>query len=89
MNGNKCLTRPSVADVAVICFELGELLSQHAPKAREDLVATELYGSSDDWVVPLTYGLVGLKLHRLGPEFQAAMRAWYDQFVARARARYE
>ncbi|MBN1138349.1 MAG: hypothetical protein JXM73_17300 [Anaerolineae bacterium] len=77
------------ADVAVSCFELGELLSQPMPEVRGDLIATELYGSSDDWVIPLAYGLVGLKLHRLGPEFEAAMRAWYDQFLARARAHYE
>jgi len=76
------------ADVAVSCFELGALLSQPAPEAMVDLVATELYGSSDDWVIPLAFGLVGLKLHLLGPEFRAAVRAWYEQVLVRAKAHY-
>jgi hypothetical protein len=76
------------ADVAVSCFELGELLSQPRPEARAETVADELYGSSDEWVIPLAFGLVGLKLHLLGPEFQAAVRAWYKQLLVRAKARY-
>lgn len=76
------------ADVAVSCFELGALLSQPAPEAKAELVATELYGSSDDWVIPLAFGLVGLKLHLLGPEFRTAVRAWYEQLLVRAKAHY-
>lgn len=76
------------ADVAVSCFELGGLLSQPAPEARADLIATELYASSDDWIIPLAHGLVGLKLYLLGPGFRTAIRAWYDQVLARAKAHY-
>jgi hypothetical protein len=53
-----------------------------------EAVADELYGSSDEWVIPLAFGLVGLKLHLLGPEFQAAVRAWYEQLLVRAKAHY-
>lgn len=76
------------ADVAVSCFELGGLLSQPAPEARGDLIATELYASSDEWIIPLAHGLVGLKLHLLGPEFRTAIRVWYDEVLARAKAHY-
>ena len=76
------------ADVTTSCFELGALLSQPFPEFRDETISEELYGSSDDWVVPLVAGLVSLKLYLLGPEFRAAIAAWYEQLLTRARAHY-
>jgi hypothetical protein len=76
------------ADVATSCFELGALLSQPFPEFRDETISEELYGSSDDWIVPLVAGLVSLKLYLLGPEFRAAIAAWYEQLLTRARAHY-
>jgi hypothetical protein len=76
------------ADVATSCFELGALLSRPQPETRAKTISEELYGSSDDWVVPLVAGLVSLKLYLLGPEFRAAIAAWYEQLLTRARAHY-
>lgn len=76
------------ASVLVGCFELGEMLSRDHPHLRADTIAEELYGASNDWAIPLTFSLVGLKLRLLGPAFEAAMRAWYEQLLIQARAHY-
>jgi hypothetical protein len=77
-----------VASVLTGCFGLGTLLSQEEPEQRDDVIADELYGASSDWAIPLAFGLVGLKLHLLGPAFGQAMQGWYGRLLERARAHY-
>ncbi|MFC2037045.1 hypothetical protein ACFLYD_03615 [Chloroflexota bacterium] len=77
-----------LAGVLAGCFDLGDLLTQERPETRTETIAGELYGASDDWAIPLVFGLVRLKLHLLGPAFQAAMQGWYEQLLVRAKAHY-
>jgi hypothetical protein len=77
-----------VASVLTGCFGLGTLLSQEEPERRDDVIADELYGASSDWAIPLAFGLVGLKLHLLGPAFGQAMQGWYGRLLERARGHY-
>lgn len=76
------------ASVLAGCFEIGAMLSQERPDQRHDIIAEELYGAASDWAIPLAFGLIGLKLHLLGPAFWMAMQDWYEQLLARAQAHY-
>ena len=82
------LAAAEAASVLAGCFDIGTMLSQEEPEQRHGVIATELYGASSDWAIPLAFGLIGLKLHLLGPDFGMAMQDWYEQLLVRAKAHY-
>ncbi len=76
------------ASVLASCFDIGSMLSQEEPEQRHGIIATELYGASSDWAIPLAFGLISFRLHLLGSDFRMAIQEWYEQLLIRAKAHY-